>query len=104
MFLLSACTEQNPASSNKMQGKIEASINSNKENITEYIIVLNKGVETSDAMDALKKYDVQIVKDLKRGRYVIKLKNDPGIKLLEKEVLNSELIKHIQPNYVYTTQ
>ena len=48
--------------------------------------------------------EIQVIRDLKKNRYLIGLKHDPGIEQLKKEVEAAGQIKLIQPNYTYKTQ
>ena len=102
--LLTACVDNQHANSTSTNGTTSTLINNKEEKIAEYIIVLNNRVKISDAINVFEKYDVQVIKDLKRDRYVIGLKNDPGIEQLQKDIVDSNQIKHIQPNFIYTTQ
>lgn len=104
IFLISACTEKNYNSRPITDKPLNVSAVNKKEKISEYIIVLNKGIKLTTALSSLKRYDTHLVKDLKRGRYLISLKNDPGINKLKKDIVYSKYIKHIQPNFIYTTQ
>ena len=104
MFLISACTENKYDSRLNADKPLNASIEIKKEKIAEYIIVLNKGIKLTTALSSLKIYDARLIKDLKRGRYLISLNNDPDINKLKKDIINPEYIKHIQPNFIYKTQ
>lgn len=87
-----------------MDRKAEASAKGKEIKLTEYIIVLKENVSVADAIDNLQKYDVQVIRDLKKGRYLIGLKNNPGINQLKHDLEGSEYIKHIQPNFTYKAQ
>lgn len=79
--------------------------NSNEESkLNEYIIVLAENVSIEKAISSFQKYQVQVIRDLNRGRYLISLKNDPGIEQLKEAVEDSALIKQIQINFSYTIQ
>lgn len=84
--------------------KTESSASNGESILAEYIIVLQENVSIASAINSLQKYEAQAIRDLKKGRYLIGLENDPGIELLKKDVEGSDLIKHIQPNFTYTTQ
>jgi len=103
-FVIFACTESNHKSEYSPDRKAESSVSNEGSNLTEYIIVLVENVSIENAISNLQKYDAQIIKDLKRGRYLIGLKNDPGIEQLKKDVKDSLHIKQIQPNFNYTIQ
>ena len=75
-----------------------------KKNISEYIIVLKEGSKITDALNSLNAYDIRLIKDLKQDRYLVELKKNPGIERLKNDIIGSEYIKHIQPNFIYTTQ
>ena len=104
VFLISACTESNYHGEKVAQPEVESSVSNEALNLSEYIIVLEENVSIESATSIFEKYEGQVIRDLKKGRYLIRLKNDPGIEQLQKDVQGSELIKHIQPNYTYTIQ
>jgi hypothetical protein len=103
-FAISACTESNQKSEYIPDRVTESSVSNEEPNLTEYIIVLEKDVSIESATGILKKYEVQVIRDLKKDRYLIGLKNDPGIERLKKDVEGSGYIKYIQPNFTYTIQ
>ena len=84
--------------------KTELSTTKNESTLAEYIIVLNENVSIADALNNLQDYEVKVIRDLNKNRYLIGLVKDPGIEKLTKEVEKSEHIKRIQPNYSYTIQ
>ena len=104
IFLISACTESNYQSEYVADGKADLSASNNEPILAEYIIVIEENVSIESATSIFEKYEGQVIRDLKKGRYLIGLKNDPGIEQLQKEVEGSEHIKHIQPNFTYTIQ
>lgn len=104
LFLLSACTQESHNSSHVSKQLKDTAIRVKKVDVVEYIIVLKKDVKVTDAVNSLKIYDVQVIKDLKRDRYLIGVKNDHGIDKLKKDIVDSEYIKHIQLNFIYSTQ
>ena len=104
IFALSACTESNYNSEYVVDRKAEASAKGKETKLTEYIIVLKENVSVVDALNSLQKYDAQVIRDLKKSRYLIGLKNNPGINQLKNDLEGSEYIKHIQPNFSYKAQ
>ena len=78
----------------------------NKDNVrqSEYIIVINEKANIADALIIFRKYDARLVRDLKKKRFLIELKRDPGLERLKSLVESSELIEFIQPNYIYQQQ
>lgn len=104
VFVLSACREASYNNKEIVDQGIQSSIGSNKTSQAEYIIVLKENVSISDAINGLKKYDAQVIRDLKRRRYLIGLERNPGIEHLQKDIEGSEYIEYIQPNFTYTTQ
>ena len=104
LLVISACTESNNQSGYIADRKTESSASNNEIILTEYIIVLEENVSIADAIDNFQKYEAQVIKDLKRGRYLIGLKIDPGIEQLNKDAEGFEHIKLIQPNFIYKTQ
>ena len=103
-FVISACTESNYQGEYVTDGKAELSSSNNESILVEYIIVLEGNISIGDATSILKKYEVQVIRNLKKGRYLIGLNNDPGIERLKKEIEGSEYIKQIQPNFSYSIQ
>ena len=104
LLVNSACTESNNQSGYIADRKTESSASNNEIILTEYIIVLEENVSIADAIDNFQKYEAQVIRDLKRRRYLIGLMIDPGIEQLNKDVEGSDRIKHIQPNFTYKTQ
>jgi len=103
-LVISACTEPNNQSGYIADRKTESSASNKDIILAEYIIVLEENVSIVDAIDNFQIYEAQVIRDLKRGRYLIALKIDPGIEQLNKDVEGFEHIKLIQPNYIYTIQ
>ncbi len=104
LLVISACTEPNNQSGYIADRKTESSASINDLILAEYIIVLEENVSIADAIDNFQIYEAQVIRDLKRGRYLIGLKNDTGIRQLRKDVEASEQIKQIQPNFTYSIQ
>jgi hypothetical protein len=103
-LVITACSGSNYKSEYVADGKA-GFLESNNESIpAEYIIVIEENVSIEKAISILKKYRTQIIRDLKKGRYLIGLKIDPGIEQLQKDIEGSEHIKQIQPNFSYTIQ
>lgn len=103
-LVISACQEPNYQNEKVAEREVEFSSSNEESNLGEYIIVLEENINIADAMTELQQFDSQIIKNLKRDRYLIKLKNDPGIEQLKKHIEGSERIKQIQPNFSYTIQ
>jgi hypothetical protein len=104
VLVISACQEPNYQNEKVAERKVQFSASNEESNLSEYIIVLAENVSIEKAISNLHKYDARVIKDLKRGRYLIALKIDPGIEQLKKDVLGSKDINHIQPNFIYTIQ
>lgn len=103
-FGISACTESNHKREHVPDRVVEPSANNEELNLTEYIIELEKNISIESATSILEKYQGQVIRDLKNGRYLIGLKEDPGIEQLKKDVEGSKYIKFVQPNFTYTIQ
>lgn len=103
-FISLACQEPNYQNEKVAEREVQISASNEELNLSEYIIVLEENITIAEAMNDLEQFDSQIIKNLKRGRYLIKLKNDPGIDLLKKHIGSSKRIKQIQPNFSYTIQ
>jgi len=103
VVLFSGCKEAKN-NSNDIETQILNNPDKIKKNISEYIIVLKEGSKITDALNSLNAYDIRLIKDLKQNRYLVELKKNPGIKHLKNDIIDSEYIKYIQPNFIYTTQ
>ena len=104
VFLFSACTDTSYQEKNVAERGLDFPVPKEKSSLVEYIVVLKENTSIANATDFLKKYQVQVIRDLKKNRYLIRLKNDPGIERLQQDIEDSEFIKYIQPNYRYKTQ
>ena len=104
IFVIPAYSESNFQSEFIADRTTVSSANDNEPIPTEYIIVLKQYVSIANATNILKKYQVQVIRNLKKNRYLIVLKNDPGIEQLQKDIGDSEHIQHIQPNFTFTIQ
>ena len=103
-MVIPGCSDSNYYGEKTTETEVEFSAGNEESKSNEYIIVLAENISIENAISNLQKYDARVIKDLKRGRYLIGLKNDPGIKQLKKDVEGSEHIKQIQPNFSYTIQ
>ena len=104
VLLISGCLDSNYHNEKVTELEVEFSAGNEESKSNEYIIVLSENVSIENAMSNLQKYDTRVIKDLKRGRYLIGVRNDPGIEQLQKDVEGSEQIKQIQPNFSYSIQ
>ena len=103
VVLFSGCKEVENNSRYTENQRLNNPVKINK-NSSEYIIVLKEGSKITDALNSLNAYDIRLIKDLKQDRYLVELKKNPGIERLKNDIIGSEYIKHIQPNFIYTTQ
>ncbi|MDY6933916.1 MAG: hypothetical protein SVZ03_06795 [Spirochaetota bacterium] len=71
----------------------------------EYIVTVREGSDDSVILNSFSSYGLIRIKSIHKykGRhtYLIKLKKDPGIEELEKRIRKSDMLLHIQPNYIY---
>lgn len=104
MLFLAACSDIEQQSGPSDLLKSESMMKKDDVGRSEYIIVLGENVSITHALDSLSRYEAELIKDLKKGRYVIELRTDPGIERLKKDVEKSEYINFIQPNYQYKAQ
>jgi hypothetical protein len=105
--LITSLTSCGSDSSNHQSLKLDHDAKSDNQQrtvLSEYIIVLKSGSDIKSAIKELAEYEVRIIRDLKRERYLIEIKNDPGLEQLLLDVKNSNHINFIQPNYTYKTQ
>lgn len=103
-FIFSGCAENINTRNNLTSSSKVLIVNAAQEKAIEYIIVVNENAKISDAMNILNKYDVRIIKNLNRGRYLIGVKQDPGIEQLRNDIVGSDYINYIQPNFIYKPQ
>ncbi len=67
----------------------------------EYIVTIDESGDEERIRELFEAYLVEKVKDLGRGRFLIKLEQDPGPEVVKRKGLESAFIKHVQPNYIY---
>jgi hypothetical protein len=67
----------------------------------EYIVSLDEGGNEALVRKLYEAYQVKNLEDLGRGRFLIKLENDPGPEVIERKGMESAHIKSVQPNYLY---
>ena len=103
-FVISACQEPNYQNEKVAEREVGFTEINEESRSSEYLIVLEENISITTALNNLQKYEVRVIKNLKKGRYLIELKQDPGIEQLRKDLEGSEHIKQIQPNFIYTIQ
>lgn len=103
-LVISACQEPNYQNEKVAEREIGFSESNEESDSSEYLIVLEENISITTALNNLQKYEVRVIKNLKKGRYLIELKQDPGIEQLRKDLEGSEHIKQIQTNFIYTIQ
>ena len=104
VLVISACQERNYQNEKVAEREVGFSESNEESDSSEYIIVLEENTSITTALNNLQKYELRVIKNLKKGRYLIELKQDPGIEQLRKDLEGSEHIKQIQPNFIYTIQ
>lgn len=67
----------------------------------EYIVTLRIDDSKGIVRELYVAYGVLKVTDIGRGRYLLKIQNDPGFAVMKTIVKNSPAIISIQPNFVY---
>ena len=67
----------------------------------EYIVTMQGEGDASLLRELYASHGVVAVKDLGGGRFLIKLKQDPGASEVQRIGLASERVKAVQPNFVY---
>jgi hypothetical protein len=102
--LIGGCSDSNYQNGQLTALAVEGAATVNTSIQNEYIIVLAENVSIEEALDQLQVYGATVIRNLKRGRYLISVKQDPGIERLTEDFDGSEIIQHIQPNYTYRTQ
>ena len=104
VIFTSACSESKYQKEQTASQEVLLPVSNDESDLIEYIVVLKANGNIAGAISILKKYEVQVIRDLKKDRYLIGLKSDPGIEQLKKDVEASENIILIQPNFTYTIQ
>jgi hypothetical protein len=67
----------------------------------EYIVTIDESGDEARIREFFEAYSVKKVKDLGRGRFLIKLEQDPGPEVIKRKGLESPFVKRVQPNYIY---
>lgn len=70
----------------------------------EYLLVFKKGVTIEQIRDLYRELEVIEIKKATSGRYLLKVRNDPGPTAIKQLSFKSKLVKEIQPNYIYRIQ
>jgi len=104
MLIISGCSDSSYQNGKVSEPGAQIPAGSSESKPIEYIIALVENADIEDAIRHLHKYDAQVIKDLKRGRYLISIRQDPGIEQLKEDIDDSEYIERIQPNFTYTAQ
>jgi len=104
VVVISGCSDSSYHDEKVTQPDVVFSTSNEESKLNEYIIVLAENVSIESATSSLQEYQVQVIKDLNRGRYLISLKNDPGLEQLKAIVEDSAYIKQIQSNFSYSIQ
>lgn len=104
VLIICGCSDSNYQNERAIEREVEFSASNQESKPNEYIIVLSENVSIENAISNLQKYDAKVIKSLERGRYLIELKNDPGIEQLILDVSDTKDIVHIQTNFTYTIQ
>ena len=82
-ILFSACTESTYNREEVIGGRVAALKNNKESSLIEYIVVLNENVSIENAINILKKYEVQVIKDLKKGRYLMSIIEYHRVRLVD---------------------
>lgn len=69
----------------------------------EYIVTITNDTDIKSLDQLFINHTILWKKPTGRRSYLIKIKNDPGPKVIERIGMQSTLIKHIQPNFLYYT-
>lgn len=67
----------------------------------EYIVTLQQEGGAALVQELYADYGVRAVEDLGRGRFLVKLKKDPGLDEVQRVGMVSGKVKAVQPNFVY---
>jgi hypothetical protein len=67
----------------------------------EYIVTVQPGGDKDTLRQLYSAYGVSEISDLGSKRFLIKLKQDPGLKVIKQKSLESVKVKSIQPNFIY---
>jgi hypothetical protein len=67
----------------------------------EYLVTLRGPGDEATVRRALAPHVVREVRDLGRGRFLVRLADDPGLDTLRRDALASGEVVDVQPNYIY---
>ena len=67
----------------------------------EYIVTIDESGDEARIRELFEAYFVIKIEDLRRGRFLIKLEQDPGPEVIKRKGLESPFVKRVQPNYIY---
>ena len=67
----------------------------------QYIVTLKEGANSETLTSVFQQYGIKSIQDLSKGRYLIKLEQDPGQDTITKQAAASSKIEAVQPNYTY---
>lgn len=70
----------------------------------EYIVTVADGGAETLLQQLYGEYAVETLKDLGKGRYLLRVGRDPGARIMEEKATESGRIKSVQPNFSYHTQ
>jgi hypothetical protein len=101
VFFLCAC-----AADPVPQLASERKLGSNHESYVpgEYIVTAHAHVDIGSISRVYEKLDTELVKSLGSGRFLLRLKRDPGIDRVRTLGVESGLVEAVQPNYVYRSR
>ena len=102
--ILSGCGTQGSENRSTESSLLKDPVNEQNYSQSEYIVVLKVDVNIETALKELSKFNPKVKRDMNKGRFLISLTNDPGIKQLRKQLEDSKYIGYIQPNYRYKAQ
>lgn len=67
----------------------------------EYIVTIRESGDEALIRELFEANFVIKIEDLGRGRFLIKLEQDPGPEVINRKGLESPFVKRVQPNYIY---
>lgn len=104
LSIIAGCSDSNYQNGKVTEPTAEVHADTVESKPAEYIIVLVDNASLKAAIRDLQPYEAVVIRDLKHGRYLVGLKEDPGMERLQADIKASVHIQMIQPNYTYTTQ
>ena len=102
--LLACTTKGNVTKKISVNPVLQGAANRENRVLGEYIATLRDDTDLESLKRLYIEYDVQWIKPIGKKMYLFKIAEDPGPEVIERKGLQSGVIQHIQPNFLYHAQ